>query len=230
MMSANNQKRTRSEQTCSFCQNHGIIEPKKGHKEYCLNSSLDHIENCVFGCKVTKDRQQNVACEKREQYKNDNAKLSKTASNQQSRKEPVCKKCENHSIHSPLRGHSMCTKRYCSCSKCDLTEKRRDALKKDAKHRRLRVPVQNESEMMNLSDNAISYGSPDSGYGSPSSSTENSFTSEPTKAVPLKIEDYPAPMDMSTDEAVELTQGIYANVDEKIITIVYECIIQKRSA
>lgn len=92
---------------------------------------------------MTKMRRKSSANDKKNswQFRKESIKLNTdalTATNRL-RREQECRKCFNHEITVSMRNHKDCPRKNCVCDKCHETDKRRDAVKKEAKDKRQRI-------------------------------------------------------------------------------------------
>lgn len=208
----------RKQQNCSFCKNHNIIQAKKDHKNKCTYDNLEHIELCRDGCKVTKERQRTVAIEKRAAYKLKVQLAKNLHDGSFKRAEYECRKCRNHKIQNSLKNQhtKICQFANCECDLCKLTQKRRNAVKKDVKNHRL---ISQEQLPTFSATN-----SPDSGIGSPSNLidfniTPSSIDFVSDMAPALNITDL---NDNNNDSFFEkVNEFIFNNIGEDTISFLY---------
>lgn len=159
-------KETRKKQTCSLCQNHSLKSKKKGHK--CDFDNKAHFELCE-PCRMTKDRRFAASKDKKNNYqkkKNFGHILSTEPSFGKKRKDQMCRKCANHGVMQSMKDHkNACDFFNCSCNECIETEKRRFAVKHEAKAKRQK----NKNQIKQENDESMSSCPPspnDSGYNS----------------------------------------------------------------
>ncbi|KAL7634184.1 UNVERIFIED_CONTAM: hypothetical protein RMT77_015513 [Armadillidium vulgare] len=121
--------KTRKKPHCSFCKNHGFMEPTKQHqckyKQRCT---------CIL-CQLTK-KAQVIMCHQQRVWRHNNQKhLYKT-----SIKGQKCDNCRNHLIFVKKSNHD-CKYKNCECNYCKLTQKRREIMKHIQRARRLGIVV-----------------------------------------------------------------------------------------
>jgi DM DNA binding domain len=175
-----------------MCRNHfGDNAPNfKGHK--CGLDNEEHIETCNKGCKKVDSRRKNVAKDKKQMYSlekelNNAALISPSvmelseSSKVATKTKRTCRKCKLHGLRNiVLKGGHLesCPFRYCPCSKCKITNERRDASNTFTKHYRF-----HKIEEQKCSGSVGSVGSPDSGFSTDSdrfsSGSESPMFSEP---------------------------------------------------
>ena len=139
---------------------------KKGHK--CDYDMKEHFDNCE-PCRMTKDRRFAASKDKKNNYqkkKNFGQILNVEPSFGKKRKDQMCRKCANHEIIKSMKDHkNSCPFLNCPCVDCFETEKRRHAVKHEAKAKRQK----NKNQIKQENDEFMSSNpsSPnDSGYNS----------------------------------------------------------------
>ncbi|KAL7020425.1 hypothetical protein ACKWTF_011530 [Chironomus riparius] len=144
---------------------------KKGHK--CDYDKKEHFDDCK-PCKMTKDRRFAASKDKKNNYqkkKNFGHILNTEPSFGKMRKDQKCRKCANHHKIKSMKEHkNSCPYLNCPCVDCLETEKRRFAVKHEAKAKRQKnknLIKQENDESMSSSPSSPN----DSGYNSDLSSS-----------------------------------------------------------
>lgn len=134
-------------QTCTFCKNHDIVQPKKKHKLNCDYGSVGHWKECPK-CLQTRERQISVAREKKLDYKMQvKSSIALDALDIRKRVTRMCRKCKRHgqSVVSNKRHDDDCPYIQCPCEACAITDIRRKHVRYDLKQSRLQTKLQNKS-------------------------------------------------------------------------------------
>lgn len=152
-------------QTCTFCRNHNVVQPKKDHKLICPYGFDEHWEVCSK-CMKTRERQISVAREKKLDYKNQShLGVNATVLDGRRRIARLCRKCKRHgqNVLSNVKHNQECPRKNCSCEACATTDDRRKHVRVDLTQSRLqkRTQVRSPSSPSASSDSGIfSPGSP----------------------------------------------------------------------
>ena len=170
-----------------MCQNHNPKPSlKKGHK--CDYDNDEHIKDCK-PCRMTKDRRFAASKDKKNNYqkkKNFPSILKTEHSFGKKRLVQMCRKCANHGEPWSMKEHkNSCKFMFCPCADCIETEKRRKAVKQEAKAKRQTERVNKTKNQIKEENNESLSSCPsspnDSGYHSDlSTSTSPNYTSYST--------------------------------------------------
>lgn len=190
-------------QTCTFCKNHGIVQPKKGHKLNCYYGFESHWKECPE-CLQTRERQVSVAREKKLDYKMQmKPSVASDAHDIRKRVTRMCKKCKRHGhrVVSNKRHDDECPYMQCPCEACAITDIRRKHVRKDLMQSRLQTRLQNMSPC------------------SPSVSTDSGFYSPPEcpTSPPESVLDFAAEENCEADNLLLATTSFWVSDDNEQI-------------
>lgn len=156
-----------------MCQNHNEKSKKKGHK--CAFDKKEHFDVCE-SCRMTKNRRFAASKDKKNNYqkkKKFGHILNTEPSFGKKRKDQMCRKCANHGLIQSMKDHkNACAFVKCTCDECIETEKRRLAVKHEAKAKRQK----NKNQIKQKNGKSMSSCPPspnESGYNSDLSSASS---------------------------------------------------------